>query len=144
MRILPKEVSRFDIPLCRMVYMPLVCPTLVHDIKNLEAEFIHRYRLGAPLFYVSIINKHGDERFVKDVDTSNWDLHSTLVNNEFEAKLTSNPHLYFFVVICFSFVMGTIGSRRGQVKLTGCTKMTLSDITLWTTSALIPRARKAC
>jgi transposase len=28
MRILPKEVSRFDIPLCRMVYMPLVRPTL--------------------------------------------------------------------------------------------------------------------
>ena len=25
MRLLPKEASRFDIPLCRMIYMPLVC-----------------------------------------------------------------------------------------------------------------------
>jgi hypothetical protein len=54
MRILPKEVSRFDIPLRRMVYMPLVHPTLANDIKRLEAEFIHGYRLGALVFYVSI------------------------------------------------------------------------------------------
>jgi hypothetical protein len=43
MRILPKEVSRFDIPLCQMVYMPLVRPTLANDIKRLEAEFTHGY-----------------------------------------------------------------------------------------------------
>jgi hypothetical protein len=49
MRMLPKEASRFDIPLCRMVYMPLVRPILAHDIKRLEAEFIHRYWLGAKL-----------------------------------------------------------------------------------------------
>jgi hypothetical protein len=75
MRMLPKEASRFDIPLCRMVYMPLVRPTLAHDIKRLEAEFIHGYRPSAPVFYVSITNKHGEERFVKDVDTNKWDLH---------------------------------------------------------------------
>ena len=28
MRLSPKEASRFDIPLCRMIYMPLVRPTL--------------------------------------------------------------------------------------------------------------------
>jgi hypothetical protein len=49
MRILPKEVSRFDIPLCRMVYMPLVRPTLANDIKRLEAEFTHGYRPGSPV-----------------------------------------------------------------------------------------------
>jgi trehalose-6-phosphatase len=27
MRISPKDASRYDIPLCRMVYMPLVHPT---------------------------------------------------------------------------------------------------------------------
>jgi hypothetical protein len=37
MRLSPKEASRFDIPLCRMIYMPLVRPTLAHDIKRLEA-----------------------------------------------------------------------------------------------------------
>jgi hypothetical protein len=75
MQILPEEVSRFDIPLCQMVYMPLVRPTLAHDIKRLEAEFTHGYRPGAPVFYVSITNEHGDERFMKDVNTNNWGLH---------------------------------------------------------------------
>jgi hypothetical protein len=75
MRIQPKEVSKFDILLYRMVYMPLVRPTLAHDIKRLEAKFTHGYRLGASVFYVSITNEYRDERFVKDVDTSNWGPH---------------------------------------------------------------------
>jgi hypothetical protein len=75
MRMLPNEASRFDIPLCRMVYMALVRPTLAHDIKRLEAKFTHGYRPSAPVFYVSITNEHGEERFVKDVDTSKWDPH---------------------------------------------------------------------
>jgi hypothetical protein len=54
MRILPKEVSRFDIPLCQMVYMPLVRPILANDIKRLEAEFTRGYRPGSAVFYVSI------------------------------------------------------------------------------------------
>jgi hypothetical protein len=95
MRILPKEVSRLDIPLCRMVYMPLVRPTLAIDIKRLEADFIHGYRPGAPVFYVSICNEKGEERSVKDEDTSNWGPHWTSVNVEFEAKLALNPHLKF-------------------------------------------------
>ena len=95
MRILPKEASKFDIPLCRMIYMPLVRPTLAEDIKRLEAEFIHGYRLGASVFYVSTTNENGEEKLVKDVDTSNWGLYWTLVNDEFEAKLASDPHLNF-------------------------------------------------
>jgi hypothetical protein len=75
MRMLPKEASRFDIPLCRRVYVPQVRPTLAHKIKRLEAEFTHGYWPGAPVFYVSITNEHGDERFVKVVDTSNWGPH---------------------------------------------------------------------
>jgi hypothetical protein len=54
-----------------MVYMPLVRPTLVHDIKRMEDEFTHGYWPGAPMFYVSITNEHGEERHVKDVDTRN-------------------------------------------------------------------------
>jgi hypothetical protein len=93
MRLSPKEASRFDIPLCQMIYMPLVRPTLAHDIKRLEAEFIHGYRPGAFVFYVSTSNEDGVEMLVKDVDTSNWGPHWTLVNEEFEAKFTLNPHL---------------------------------------------------
>jgi hypothetical protein len=51
--------------------MPLVRPTLAHDIKRLEAEFTHGYRPGVPVFYVSICNEYGEERSVKDEDTSN-------------------------------------------------------------------------
>ena len=68
MRISPKDASRFDIPLCRMLYMPLVRPTLATDIKKLEAEFTHGYRPGAPVFYVSISNDKGEERSVTDED----------------------------------------------------------------------------
>ena len=95
MRISPKDASRFDIPLCRMLYMPLVRPTLATDIKKLEAEFAHGYRPGAPVFYVSISNEKGEERTVTDEDKRSWGPHWTSVNEEFEAKLESNPHLHF-------------------------------------------------
>jgi hypothetical protein len=95
MRIMPKEASRFDIPLCRMVYMSLVRPTLANNIKRLEAEFTHGYRPRAPVFYVSTSDMHGDERLVKDEDTSKWGPHWTAMNDEFEAMLDSNPHLKF-------------------------------------------------
>src|SRR5450759_494978 len=72
MRISPKEASRFDIPLCRMIYMPLVWPTLASDIKRLEAEFSHGYRAGASVFYVSICNDRGEERSVTSEDTKGW------------------------------------------------------------------------
>jgi hypothetical protein len=69
MRITPKEASWFDIPLCRMIYMPLVQPTLASDIKRLEAEFVHGYWAGASVFYVFICNERGQERSVSSEDT---------------------------------------------------------------------------
>jgi hypothetical protein len=141
MRILSKVESHFDIPLCRMVYMLLVRPTLSHDIKRLEAEFTHGYRPGAPVFYVSITNERGEERHVKDVDTSNWGPHWTSVNIEFEAKLASNPHLRFLCGKMFFICDGTIGSRHGQATLTSCTEMTESGITPWIASAWTLKAR---
>ena len=74
-RILPKVESRFDIPLCQMVCMPLFCLILSHDIKRLEAEFTHGYWPSALVFYVSITNECGEERLLKDVDTCNLGLH---------------------------------------------------------------------
>ena len=93
MRLSPKEASRFDILLCRMIYMPLVCPTLAQDIKRLEAEFTNGYRPGASVYYVSTTNENGEERLVKDVDTSSWGPHWSSMNDEFEAKLALHPHL---------------------------------------------------
>jgi hypothetical protein len=50
---------------------------------------------GAPVFYVSISNKKGEEWSVKDEDTSNWGPHWTSINDEFEAKLALNPYIRF-------------------------------------------------
>ena len=75
--------------------MPLVRPTLATDIKKLEPEFTHGYRPGASVFYISICNEKGEERSVTDEDKSNWSPHWTSINEEFEAKLDSNPHLQF-------------------------------------------------
>jgi hypothetical protein len=72
MRIKPKEASRFDIPLCRMVYMPLVRPTLDSDIKRLEAEFAHGYRAGSCVFYVSICNERGESAKITEEELDTW------------------------------------------------------------------------
>ena len=75
MQISLKDASRFDIPLCRMLYMPLVRPILAIDIKKLEVEFIHGYRPSALIFYVFIYNEKGEERSVTDEDKSSWGSH---------------------------------------------------------------------
>ena len=93
MRISPKEASRFNIPLCRMVYMPLVRPTLESDIKRLEAEFAHGYRHGASVFYVTLCNERGEEKFVTDEVKKSWDPLWIQVNNHFESQLKANKHL---------------------------------------------------
>jgi hypothetical protein len=72
MRISPKEASCFDIPLCRMVPMLLVRPTLGSDIKRLEAEVSHGYRLGAKVFYIYLCDENGEERSVIDEDQQKW------------------------------------------------------------------------
>jgi hypothetical protein len=95
MRISPKEASRFDIPLCRLVYMPLVRPTLASDIKRLEAEFTHGYRAGASVFYVSICNERGEERSVSSKDMKDWNDHWKDENTWFESRLLANPHLKY-------------------------------------------------
>ena len=93
MRISPKEASRFNIPLCRMVYMPLVRPTLDSDIKRLEAEFAHGYRHGASVFYVTLCNERGEERSVTEDDKKSWDPLWVEANNLFESQLKASKHL---------------------------------------------------
>ena len=93
MWISPKEASRFDIPLCRMIYMPLVWPTLASDIKHLEAEFAHGYHVGVSVFYVSICNERGEERSVTMEDTMGWNEHWRNENSLFELRLGNSPHL---------------------------------------------------
>ncbi len=41
LRFQPISSSRFSIPLCRMLPMPMVRPTLSSDLAKLEQEFVH-------------------------------------------------------------------------------------------------------
>jgi hypothetical protein len=84
MCIIPQEFLRFHIPLCCMVYMPLVHPILDSDIKRLEAEFTHGYKIGTNVFYVSLINEKGEERSVTDEER--------VVGGHFGMRRTSNSN----------------------------------------------------
>ena len=57
LRLFPNELSRMRIPLCRLVPMPMVWPTLASDILALEQQFVYGYEEGARVFYVSIVDE---------------------------------------------------------------------------------------
>ena len=44
LRFQPLSSSRFGIPLCRMLPMSMVRPTMSSDLAKLEQEFVHGYR----------------------------------------------------------------------------------------------------
>jgi hypothetical protein len=93
MRIKPKQSSRFDIPICRMVYMPFVRPMLDSDIKRLEAKFAHGYRAGSNVFYVSICNERGESAKIIEEELDTWGPLWREENELFKARLKTNPHL---------------------------------------------------
>jgi hypothetical protein len=59
LRLKPSSLSRMAVPLCRMVAMPIIRPTLSLDLASLEADFVHGYREGAAVFYLSTTNEGG-------------------------------------------------------------------------------------
>jgi hypothetical protein len=68
LRLKPSSLSRMMVPLCRMVAMPIVRPTLSSDLASLEADFVHGYREGAAVFYLSTTNEGGLVEKVSDED----------------------------------------------------------------------------
>ena len=57
LRMTPHELSRMKIPLCRLVPMLMVRPTLASDLIQLEQQFVHGYEEGARVFYVSMAHE---------------------------------------------------------------------------------------
>jgi hypothetical protein len=55
LRLKPSSLSRIQVPLCRM------------------DEFVHGYRDGAAVFYLSITNEGGQIEKVTDEDLASWD-----------------------------------------------------------------------
>jgi hypothetical protein len=72
LRLKPSSLSRMMVPLCRMVAMPIVRPTLSSDLASLEADFVHGYWEGAAVFYLSTTNEGGLVEKVSDEDLQSW------------------------------------------------------------------------
>jgi hypothetical protein len=83
----PSSFSRMRVPLCRMVAMPIVRPTLSSDLASLEDDFVHGYREGAAVFYLSITNEAGQ------IEKVRWGPYWRAVNTRFEEFLSSVPGL---------------------------------------------------
>ena len=97
MRISPKDESRFTIPLCRLIPMPIVRPSLDSDVKRLEAKFTHGYRPGSSVFYVSICNERGGVQNISEVDKNHMSLLWKLESDRFDERLLQNKHLQHLV-----------------------------------------------
>ena len=88
------EFSQIEIPLCRMITLHVVRPALAKDIEKMKADFVHGYRPGAAVFYVSTTNFGGEERFVTNVDRLSWDVHWQRRDDEFESFLSLHNELH--------------------------------------------------
>ena len=56
--------AEMNISLVRMLSLQVVRPALAIDIEKMKADFIHGYRPGAIVFYVSTTNFMDTERLV--------------------------------------------------------------------------------
>jgi hypothetical protein len=75
LRLVPIEDSRILKPLCRMTIMPIVRPTLSCDLTQLEADFVHGYREGVAVFYVSTTDEQGVVHTFSDAEKQSWNAH---------------------------------------------------------------------
>ena len=91
----PEELFRLHIPLCRLVAMPMVRPTVACDITKLEQEFAGGYREGAAVFYVSTTNKEEQSEEFSDEEMSMWDPIWRKKNEVFTRYLDSRHELNF-------------------------------------------------
>jgi hypothetical protein len=66
------------------------------------------------------------------------------VNEEFEARLVTNPHLSKYSGRMFFICDGKADSRPGLLVSNGCIMMFVVGTTLWTVSALTLVAKWEC
>jgi hypothetical protein len=93
MRIQPVEKSSTRIPLCRLIHMPLVRPTLRSDVTKLMAAFQFGYRAGSATLYVSTTNESGENRFISAKDRREWGELWNAENDKFESLLRADKDL---------------------------------------------------
>lgn len=93
MRRMPTEKSSMRIPLCRMIHMPMVRPTLRSDVTKLMGAFQFGYRSGSAAMYVSPTDENGEDRVVSAKDKREWGEYWSVENDKFEAFLRSDRDL---------------------------------------------------
>jgi hypothetical protein len=113
LRFQPISSSRFSIPLCRMLAMPMVRPTLASDLAKLEQEFVHGYREGASVFYVTTTNEDGKTQEVTNADKASWGPIWNSKNDVFNSFLLSDPDLACLTNLFFLCATETIGVKLG-------------------------------
>jgi len=120
----PTYLSRLQVPLCRMVGMPIVRPTLSSDLASLEADFVHGYREGAAVFYLSTTNEAGVVEKVTDEDLQSWGPLWCAVNARFDNALSSAPELRHLMGVKFSVCDG---NHRRQAWLNVISRLHSTD-----------------
>ena len=73
LRMKPAHLFRLQIPLCHMVPMPMMKPTLSCDLHFLEHEFSKGYRDGAAVFYVTTMDEAGESSLFTEEEMEKWD-----------------------------------------------------------------------
>jgi hypothetical protein len=94
-RMRPQSVSKavFRIPLCRMIHMPMVRPTLRCDVLKLMGAFRYGYKPHSGAMYVSVTDDEGQSRVVTQENVQQWNPCWIQENNAFENCLKSDPDL---------------------------------------------------
>ena len=86
----PTSKSKFFILLCRLLSMPLVRPTLFSDVLKLKEGFIHRYRSGSAIFYISVVNNEIETEDVTSELMNSWNIYWKNASAKFDEFLKEN------------------------------------------------------
>ena len=73
LRMKPTHLFRLQIPLFRMVPIPMVRPTLLCDLDFLDHKFSKNYRDGAAVFYVTTTDEVGESSLFTEEEIEKWD-----------------------------------------------------------------------
>jgi hypothetical protein len=92
-RLRPSSLSCMMVPLYRLVVMPIVRPTLSLDLASLKADFVHGYREGMVVFYLSTTNDGGLVDKVTNEDLQSCRPLWCAINTRFEDYFSSVPQL---------------------------------------------------
>ena len=106
-----------------MISLQVVRPALAVDIEKMKADFIHGYRPGAAIFYVSTTDFGGLERVVTDADRQSWDDYGTGAMRSSSTSLGSILSLSHSPTTSSSGTV-TIAIRRGPSSFPNATKTT--------------------